>query len=69
MKMKIIRYCIYPKDIQCITGRSEKYGRSLLNKIKAHFGKQKHQFITSKEFSEYSGIDLEMVNEYLRKVS
>tara|TARA_R110001583_G_scaffold128470_1_gene280248 strand:+ start:179 stop:382 length:204 start_codon:yes stop_codon:yes gene_type:complete len=67
--MKIIRACIYPKDIQCITGRSERYGRRLLNDIKAHFGKQPYQFITSKKFAEYSGIDLEIVNAYLQKVS
>ena len=28
------RACIYPKDIQRITGRSERYGRKLLNDIK-----------------------------------
>ena len=67
--MRITRACIYPKDIQCITGRSERYGRKLLNDIKAYFGKQPHQFITSYEFAEYSGIKLEIVNEYLRKVS
>jgi hypothetical protein len=63
--MKIVRACIYPKDIQCITGRSERYGRNLLNKVKAHFGKEPHQFITVKEFSEYSGIEEEIVNEYI----
>lgn len=67
--MKIVRACIYPKDIQCITGRSERYGRKLLNKIKVHFGKESHQFITSEEFAEYSGIKLEIVTEYLQKVS
>ena len=67
--MKIVRACIYPKDIQCITGRSERYGRKLLNVIKEHFGKESHQFITSEEFAEYSGIKLEIVNEYLQKVS
>jgi len=67
--MKIVRACIYPKDIQCITGRSERYGRKLINDIKEHFGKQKHQFITSEEFAEYSGINLEIVNAYLKKVS
>ena len=67
--MKIIRACIYPKDIQCITGRSERFGRRLLNDIKVHFGKQSYQFITSIEFAEYSGIDLEIVNDYLQKVS
>lgn len=65
----IVRSCIYPKDIQCITGRSERYGRKLLNDIKKHFGKQKRQFVTSEEFAEYSGIKLEIVNDYLQKVS
>ena len=63
--MKIIRACIYPKDIQCITGRSERYGRKLLNKIKAHFGKEQHQFVTINEFSEYSGIEVDIINEYI----
>jgi len=67
--MKIVRACIYPKDIQCITGRTERYGRKLLNEIKVHFGKERHQFVTSEEFAEYSGINVEIVNEYLQKVS
>ena len=67
--MKIIRACIYPKDIHCITGRSERFGRRLLNEMKKHFGKQAHQFITAQEFSEYSGIDQQIVDEYLLKVS
>ena len=62
----IIRACIYPKDIQRITGRSERYGRKLLNDIRTYFGKQPHQFITAEEFAEYSGISHELVNEYLQ---
>jgi len=64
-QMKIIRACIYPKDIQCITGRSERYGRKLLNEIKVHFGKEPHQFVTINEFSEYSGIEVDIINEYI----
>lgn len=67
--MKIVRSCIYPKDIQCITGRSERFGRKLINQMKKHFGKRPHQFITVQEFSEYSGIDQGIVHEYLMKVS
>ncbi|WP_417197412.1 hypothetical protein [Bizionia sp.] len=67
--MKIVRACIYPKDIHCITGRSERFGRRLLNEMKQHFGKQAHQFITAQEFAEYSGIDQQIVDEYLMKVS
>jgi len=63
--MKTTRVCIYPKDIQCITGRSERYGRSLLNKIKAHYDKEKHQFVTVEEFAEYSGIKIDIINEYI----
>jgi len=67
--MKIVRACIYPKDIQCITGRSERYGRKLINQMKKYFGKESHQFITKQEFSEYSGIDQEIVEDYLKQVS
>lgn len=67
--MKIVRACIYPKDIQCITGRSERYGRKLLNEIREYFDKQPHQFITSEEFAEYSGISIEIIKDYLKQVS
>ena len=60
------RACIYPKDIQRITGRSERYGRKLLNDIKSFLDKEPHQFITIDEFSEYSGIPLDIVNKYIR---
>ncbi|MFH4967497.1 hypothetical protein V8G61_04755 [Gaetbulibacter sp. M240] len=63
--MKVERACIYPKDIQRITGRSERYGRKLLNEIKAHYDKAPHQFITIEEFAEYTGIDERIVEEYL----
>ena len=67
-KMRIVRACIYPKDIQRITGRSECYRRKILNDIKAHFGKESYQFITAEEFAEYSGIKEEIVNQYLEQV-
>jgi len=59
------RACIYPKDIQRITGRSERYGRKLLNDIKNFLDKEPHQFVTIDEFSEYSGIQLDIVNKYI----
>lgn len=60
------RVCIYPKDIQRITGRSERYGRKILQDIRKYLGKESHQFITINEFSEYSGIELEIVSQYIR---
>jgi len=60
------RVCIYPKDIQRITGRSERYGRKILQDIRKFLGKESHQFITINEFSEYSGIEIEIVSQYIR---
>ena len=66
--MKIVRACICPKDIQGITGRSERYGRKLLNEIKVYFVKESYQFVTSEEFAEYRVINMVIANEYLGKV-
>lgn len=59
------RACIYPKDIQRITGHSERHCRKILNKIKNYLDKDPHQFITIKEFSDYSGIQVDIVNQYI----
>jgi len=63
--MNTKRVCIYPKDIQLITGRSERYGRKLIQTIKDVLDKKPHQFVTIKEFSEYSGIELDTINDYI----
>ena len=60
------RACIYPKDIQRITGRSERYGRKLLNEIKEYLDKKPHQFVTINEFSEYSVIEIDIINLYIK---
>ncbi|TYB79465.1 hypothetical protein ES674_06795 [Bizionia myxarmorum] len=61
----IKRLCIYLKDIMRITGRCERYGRKLLTEVREYFGKQTHQFITTEEFAEYSGIKEEDIKHYL----
>ena len=60
------RLCIYPKDIQIITGRSERYGRNLIKKIKEHLKKQQHQVVTVEEFCQYMGLQLDVVARQLR---
>lgn len=60
------RLCIYPKDIQIITGRSDRYGRNLIKKIKEHFNKQQHQVVTVEEFCQYMGLQPETVVKQLR---
>ncbi|KPM46561.1 hypothetical protein AFM12_19250 [Jiulongibacter sediminis] len=59
------RLCIYPKDIQIITGRSERYGRSLIQKMKEHFQKEAHQMITIQEFCQYLGLQEEAVTSQI----
>lgn len=66
MKSKMKRLCIYPKDIMIITGKSERYSRKLLNRIKQSLGKGPDQFLTVKEFSEYSGLDEDEVTEIIQ---
>ncbi|MGK7391851.1 MAG: hypothetical protein ACNS60_15980 [Candidatus Cyclobacteriaceae bacterium M2_1C_046] len=59
------RIVVYPKDVQRITGRTEKYGRKLLKQIKEELGKEEHHYITIDEFSQYTGIDRQVLYEYI----
>jgi len=59
------RICIYPKDIQIVTGRSERYGRDLIKKIKTANGKECHQLVTIEEFCKYLGLQFEAVIQRL----
>ena len=63
--MKLKRIIIYPKDIQRITGRSERYGRKLLQQIRFELGKDDHQLVTVNEFSDYTGVSMEQVEEFI----
>lgn len=60
------RVCIYPKDIQLITGKSERWGRDIIKKIKARFNKEDHQLVTIDELCIYLGIEPETVRKLLR---
>ncbi len=50
------RICMYPKDVEIITGKSNRYARNLINFIKNKLGKEKHQSITVKEFCNHLGL-------------
>lgn len=63
--MKVKRIIIYPKDVQRITGKSERYGRSLIKRIKDHFQKDDHQFVSVEEFCVYTGLKYEQVTACL----
>ena len=63
--MKTNRIIIYPKDVQRITGKSERYGRNLLNQIRKIKKKTKKQFISISEFAEFTGLAVEEITSYL----
>ena len=49
-----------------ITGKSERQSWNIINDIKDHFGKAKHQVITIKEFCEYLGFKEEEIKSYIK---
>lgn len=59
------RICIYPKDVMLITGKSERYGRKLLEKIKTKYSKEDHQFVTVDEFCLFTGLKIEQVQQFI----
>ena len=65
--MKMERLCIYPKDIMIITGKSERYARKLLHEMKQELDKKPNQFVTIKEFCEFSGLAEEEVNRIIQE--
>lgn len=65
MKIATSRIIIYPKDIQRITGKSERYGRFLLRKIKDDLAKEDHHFVTVEEFSRYTGLSPDLIHPFI----
>jgi hypothetical protein len=62
---KAIRMVIYPKDIQLITGKSQRGAQFILQCIRVSLKKSKHQFITITEFCQFAGIEEQKVYEFL----
>jgi hypothetical protein len=64
--MKTNRIIIYPKDVMRITGKSERYGRNLLNRIKENKAKAKRTFVSVSEFAEFTGLSVEEIASFLQ---
>ena len=62
------RMCIYPKDVQVLTGRSLRYSRYIIHEIKKKVGKQEYQVVTITEFCRYMGLPEEEVSTRLREL-
>ena len=59
------RIVVYAKDVENITGRRERAARKVLQKVREKFGKPRDGFVTVREFSMYTGIDEDLVREFL----
>lgn len=65
MKPRQIRLCIYPKDVQRITGKSERYSRNLLHTIRTSLGKQAHHPVTWLELAAYLNLPPDQVRDMI----
>ena len=61
MKPEIKRICIYPKDIQRITGKSYRQSARLLQKIRSDLNKHENEFVSVEEFCNYTSLKIEQV--------
>ncbi len=56
-KIEAKRVCIYPKDVQILTGKSERSARKIIARLKLIHSKEKHQLVTIKELCDYLGLE------------
>lgn len=55
------RVCIYPKDIQRITGKSYRQSTRILNEIRKSLRKPKNSLVSIEEFCFHAGLNIEHV--------
>ncbi len=61
MKIEKKRLCIYPKDIQRITGKSYRQSIRLLQRIRKDLNKLENEFVSIEEFCMYTSLKQEQV--------
>lgn len=61
MKTTSKRLCIYPKDIQRITGKSYRQSIRLMQKIRTDLNKLENEFVSIDEFCNYTSLKFEQV--------
>ena len=66
MKPNFQRLCIYPNDIQIISGKSYRQSLGLIKKIKRHYNKSNEAFLTIQEFCDYTQISYRDVTQQLQ---
>lgn len=61
MKIQMKRICIYPKDIERITGKSYRQSTRMLQAIRKSLNKLENELVTIEEFCQYAGLKIEQV--------
>ncbi|PIV97611.1 MAG: hypothetical protein COZ16_08135 [Flavobacteriaceae bacterium CG_4_10_14_3_um_filter_31_253] len=61
MRTETKRLCIYPKDIQRITGKSYRQSIRLLQNIRKDLNKLEKEFVSIEEFCFYTSLKYEQV--------
>jgi len=61
MKTQSKRLCIYPKDIQRITGKSYRQSVRFHHKIREALYKQENELLSISEFCQYTSLEIEQV--------
>jgi len=61
MKTQTKRICIYPKDIERITGKSYRQSTRLLHAVRKSLNKLENELVTIEEFCQYAGLKIEQV--------
>ncbi len=62
---KYAKVVIYPKDVANITGKTYRSSWVLLNKVKAHYQKGKHQVVSVQELCDYLGLSPEDIATHI----
>ena len=65
MKTEIIRLCIYPKDVQRITGLSYRQSVRYIHRMRAALNKSETELLSVEEFCQYTGLKYKQVSEHL----
>ena len=65
MKTEKKRLCIYPKDIQRITGMSYRQSIRLFQKIRKYLNKLEHELLSIEEFCQYTSLKYEQVEAHI----
>jgi hypothetical protein len=61
MRTETKRLCIYPKDIQRITGKSYRQSIRLLKKMRIKLNKLEDEFVSIEEFCLFTSLKIEQV--------